>query len=84
MEQTAEKQIDHHLLFAYTCLRGGRREVIEDTIPLYNIVELQLDKAPKRVYLAPQDEDLSHTYSDGVLKYTVPVVDIHQIVVIDK
>jgi len=85
MEQTAENRLVHHLLFAYTCLRGDRREVIEDTIPLYNIkVELQLDKAPKRVYLAPQDEDLSHTYSGGVLKYTVPVVDIHQIVVIDK
>ena len=85
MEQKNENRLVNHLLFSYTTLRGKKTEVIEDVVPLYNVeVSLRLAKEPSNVYLAPQNEPLAYEYKDGVLSYTVPKVEIHQMVVIDK
>ncbi|MBP3327771.1 MAG: beta-galactosidase trimerization domain-containing protein [Clostridia bacterium] len=82
--QEKEKRNILHLLFAHTTVRGQKTEVIEDTVPLYN-VKCTVKKAdePSGVYLAPSGEQLDFNYSDGVVEFTVPKVDIHQLVVID-
>ena len=82
--QEAEKRSILHLLFAHTTVRGRSTEVIEDTVPLYNVkCEVKYATEPSRVYLAPEKEEISFTYENGSVKFTVPVVDIHAMAVID-
>lgn len=84
-EQPEQNRLVNHLLFTATSVRGTNTEVIEDVIPLYDVkVAVRLDKAPKRVYLAPQNADLPYEYKGGVLRYTVPKLELHQMVVIDR
>ena len=83
MEQETENRLVHHLLFAYTTNRGKKTEVIQDIIPLYNIhASIQSAKAPKEVYLAPSKEPLPYTYENGTISYTIPKLEIHQMVII--
>lgn len=82
--QEEKDRLVNHLLFAYTTKRGTNTEIIEDVIPLYNIsVSVRTDRKPRRVYLAPQDEDIDFTFANGVVSYTVPKLEIHQMVSID-
>jgi len=84
-EQPENDRLICHLLFAHTTVRGKDTEVIEDLIPLCDTtVTVKLDKAPKRVYLAPQMEDVSYDYSEGVLSFVVDEFTCHQMVVIDR
>lgn len=70
-----------HLLFAHTTVRGKGTEVIEDTVPLYNVkCTVRADKKPSSVRLVPSGESLEFTYADGKAEFTVPKVDIHQMV----
>ena len=63
---------------------GKNVEVIEDLVPIYNTeVSVAMYSAPKRVYLAPQMQDIPFDYTDGVLTYTVDKFSCHQMVVID-
>ena len=71
-----------HLLFAHTTVRGRGVEVIEDATPLYDVeVSLKLDKAPERVYLAPEGAELKFVWENGRARFTVPKVVLHQMVV---
>ena len=82
--QEAEKRSILHLLFAHTTVRGRSTEVIEDTVPLYNVkCEVKCENAPSRVYLAPEKEEIPFTYENGRVSFTVPVVDIHAMAVIE-
>ena len=82
--QEKEKRNILHLLFAHTTVRGRGTEVIEDTVPLYNVkCAVKKESRPSKVYLAPSGEKLDFNYSDGVVEFTVPKVDIHQLVVLD-
>jgi hypothetical protein len=82
--QAKEKRNILHLLYAHTTVRGQKTEVIEDTVPLYNVkCAVKKESMPSKVYLAPSGERLDYNYSDGVVEFTVPKVDIHQLVVID-
>ncbi len=84
MRQEKEKRSILHLLFAHTTVRGQNTEVIEDTVPLYNTnCFVRADKKPSRVYLAPEGKELSFTYSDNKIQFTVPEVDIHAMAVIE-
>ncbi|MBQ5823599.1 MAG: beta-galactosidase trimerization domain-containing protein [Clostridia bacterium] len=74
-----------HLLYAHTTLRGKSTEVIEDTVPLYSVkCSVKSDKKPDEVYLAPSGETIDFTYDGTFVNFTVPKVDIHQMVVISK
>lgn len=74
-----------HLLFAHTTVRGTKTEVIEDTVPLYNVnCSVKYSQKPSAVYLAPSKEKLEFDYDGKFVSFTVPKVDIHQMVVIDK
>ena len=80
-EQKAESRSILHLLFAHTTLRGTNTEVIEDTVPLYNVkCSIKRGKKPESVKLVPTGECLDFTYSNGRVEFTVPEVNIHQMV----
>ncbi len=82
--QEKEKRSILHLLFAHTTVRGRNTEVIEDTVPLYNVsCEVKYDNKPSGVYLAPEKEEIPFEYKDGRVIFTVPVVDIHAMAVIE-
>ena len=84
MDQYSQHRYVNHLLYATPVKRGQRVEVIEDIEPVYGTeVTLKLYAKPKRVYLAPQMQDIDFDYSDGVLTYTVDKFECHQMVVID-
>lgn len=72
-----------HLLYAHTTKRGADTEVIEDIVPLYNInVKVKCDK-PEKVILVPQNEEIDFTFADGKVSFTVPKVEIHQMISIE-
>ncbi|MCK9478216.1 MAG: beta-galactosidase trimerization domain-containing protein [Firmicutes bacterium] len=82
MEQKNKKRLVNHLLYASPVKRGNGIEVIEDIIPLYDIsVNVKTSKEIKNVYLAPQNEKIPFEQADGVVKYTVPRLECHQMVI---
>jgi hypothetical protein len=82
--QAADGRTVVHLIYGAPVRRGQGIEVVEDLVPVFNIaVALRADAAPKRVYLAPQQDELPFTYEDGQVKTVVPVVECHQMVVIE-
>jgi len=84
MEQKSEKRYINHLLYASPVRRGVKIEVIEDIIPIYNVeVTLSLKNNVKNVYLAPQMEALTFEQIDDKIRYVVPKLECHQMVVID-
>ncbi len=83
--QESEKRNILHLLFAHTTARGTKTEIIEDTVPLYNVdCTVKVKSLPSKVYLAPSGESLDFEFTDGKIKFTVPTVNIHQMVVIEE
>lgn len=82
--QEEEKRSILHLLFAHTTNRGRKTEVIEDTVPLYNVkCGVRCASKPSAIRLAPTGEALDFEYADGVATFVVPKVDIHQMIEID-
>ena len=70
-----------HLLYAHTTVRGENTEVIEDTVPLYNVeCSVKCSEKPSEIKLVPSGEKLDFEYADGRAYFTVPKVDIHQMV----
>ncbi len=79
--QEEQKRNILHLLFAHTTVRGENTEVIEDTVPLYDITcSVRCQNNPSKIALVPSGEELSFEYSDGFANFTVPKVDIHQMI----
>jgi len=82
--QPQARRLVNHLLYAVPRRRGDGVEIIEDIQPVYGTqCALRLEKEPKRVYLAPQGEDLLYAFSDGVLRYTVEHFSCHAMVAIE-
>ncbi len=74
----------NHLLYAAPVRRGKSTEIIEDIVPIHDVeVELKLPKTIKRVYLAPQKEDIEFTQENGKVKFKVNKLECHQMVVLD-
>lgn len=83
--QEREKRNILHLLFAHTTVRGENTEVIEDTVPLYNVkCSVRCAHKPSKICLVPSGEDLEFEYANGRVAFTVPKVDIHQMVEIKE
>lgn len=83
-EQREEKRLVNHLLYASPVRRGEGIEVIEDIVPLNNVkVSVRTVNPVKQVYLAPQLTPLPFSYENETVAYTVPVLECHQMVVID-
>lgn len=84
MRQENEKRNILHLLFAHTTVRGERTEVIEDTVPLYNVkCSVKCASEPSEILLVPSGEKLEFTYNNSRAEFTVPKVDIHQMISIE-
>lgn len=79
--QEAENRNILHLLFAHTTLRGTKTEVIEDTVPLYNVkCSVKCEAKPSSITLVPSGKELDFEYINGRAEFTVPEVNIHQMV----
>lgn len=73
-----------HLLYATPIKRGENIEVIEDLVAVHDVsCTVKVEKAPKRVYLAPQMEEIPFTYEAGRVCFTVPHMLCHQMVVLE-
>lgn len=83
-QQAEQNRYVHHLLYAAPVKRGEDICVIEDIVPLYDVkASVALPQKIKRVYLAPQMEELPFAEEDGRVCYTVPKLDCHQMVVLE-
>ena len=69
-----------HLLFAHTTKRGADTEVIEDVVPLYNIKVSVKTERPSKAILVPRNVEIPFEYADGKASFTVPEVNIHQMI----
>lgn len=79
--QESEKRNILHLLFAHTTVRGEKTEVIEDTVPLYNVeCTVRRSEKPSSVKLVPSGKEIGFGYSDGIVSFSVPEVNIHQMI----
>ncbi|MEP6986004.1 MAG: hypothetical protein ABI970_10420, partial [Chloroflexota bacterium] len=57
---------------------------VDQTWPTSDLAfALRADDVPDRVYLAPDGEDVPHTFSDGYIHITLPPVGAHTVVVIE-
>lgn len=82
--QEKEKRSILHLLFAHTTVRGVNTEIIEDTVPLYDVkCSVKCALKPSKITLVPEGKELEFNYNNGKTEFTVPKVDIHQMVAID-
>jgi len=83
-KQKAKNRTIVHLLYAPPSKRGNGIEVIEDLPVLTDInISLQVEGNIKRVYLAPQNEDLNYELKDGTLTANIPPFSCHQMIVIE-
>ena len=58
---------------------------IEDTIPLFNIdMKVKSSFDPRRVYLAPQGQEIEFKQLGSFVNFTIPSIYGHQMVVIEK
>ena len=84
--QESKNRYIQHSLYASPVLRGKKNtlEVIEDILPVMNTdFTIALNKTVKKVYLAPQMDELSFSQTDGVLRYNIKEFECHQMVVIE-
>lgn len=71
-----------HLLYAAPMSRGRGIEVIEDVVPLFNIpVSLRL-KA-RKVTLVPEGTPVPFTRRKDRIEFTVPRLELHQMIVLE-
>lgn len=88
-EQPGQRRYVAHLLYAPKSLRGavdkrGRNlnvEIIEDLVPLDTVrVRVRLPRAIRTARLVPQAVTLPFTQRDGLVEFTVPRFECHQMV----
>ena len=73
-----------HLLQYCPERRGENVDLVEDVVPLYDVpMSLKLDKAPKKVYLAPDQIPVDFQYQDGRVELLVPEVAGHAMIVFE-
>lgn len=82
LTQQGQRKIAH-LLFAHTTIRGRDTEVIEDIVPIFDVdVSVKADK-PSKVMLVPQCEEIDFSCENGRVSFTVPRVEVHQMISIE-
>ena len=65
-------------------IRRGRAEIIEDIVPLYDItVEAKLPENISRIYLPLTGEELTYTVDNGTVKFTLPKLHCHAVIVVE-
>lgn len=70
-----------HLLYYVPERRCDEFDVIEDVVPLYDVrVTVKSEGKVKRVRCVPQGEELPFESGEGMMSFTVPRVEGHQLV----
>ena len=83
--QEEEKRNILHLLYAHTTVRGRNTEVIEDTVPLYDVeCSVRCASEPSAVKLVPTGEELDFAFDGARVSFRVPKVDIHQMISVEE
>jgi hypothetical protein len=83
-EQKKEKRKIAHLLYASPVKRGRDVEVIEDILPVYGTeVSVNTESEIKRVYLAPQMEEIPFVQNGGRARFAVEKFVCRQMVVLE-
>jgi hypothetical protein len=73
-----------HLLQFVAERRTDVLDIVEDIVPVYNVpVSLRADTVPSQVYLAPTREPVEFEYAGGRVNLHVPIIEGHQMVVIE-
>lgn len=84
MKQEDKKRYINHLIYASPVKRGEDIEVIEDILPLHDtLVTVKVEEPIKRVYLAPEMEDIAFIYENNTVTYKVDRFESHQMIVLD-
>lgn len=85
MEQNDKNRFVAHLLYAVPTKRGNNVEIIEDIYPVYNVkLAVKLPAEIKKVYIAPQKEEIPFTYENGYVCVNVDKLDCHAMIVFEK
>ncbi|MFN2285061.1 MAG: hypothetical protein ACK2UQ_11615, partial [Anaerolineae bacterium] len=73
-------------LFNTAGMQTGSAYTIVDFVPTVGPLTLRvrLDAAPSSVTLVPGDDEIAHTWADGVLTVSLPSLYIHTVVVIES
>ncbi len=72
-----------HLLSFCPERRAENLDIVEDPYPIVDMpIAVKVGKVPKRVFLAPYEEDLPFEYKDGYVHTRVTVLDGHRLLVI--
>lgn len=81
-DQIEENRSIVHFLYYVPSHSSTELDILEDTVPLYNIpVSFQeRDKKVKSVRLVPQNTEIEYTEKEGRITFTVPEVFGHQMV----
>jgi hypothetical protein len=73
-----------HLLNYIPERRAPELDIVEDVIPLSNVkLSCRMNQSPRKVYLAPQRQDLHFSYANGYVETLVPTVIGHQMIVFE-
>lgn len=73
-----------HLLQYAPERRTKDLDIVEDVVPLYDVpMSLRVSKAPKRVYVAPEDVTIPFEYLAGRVNLRVPKINGHAMVVLE-
>jgi hypothetical protein len=87
MEVTVSKQGRRtvvHLLYFPGDRRTESLDLVEDIVPLRDVpLSVRLDREPRRAYFAPSGSDVPFTYAQGRASTIVPVVEGHQMLVLE-
>jgi hypothetical protein len=74
-----------HLVSFSPVRKADGMDIIEDPIPLVDMpLSIRCDTEPKRVCLAPVDEDIPFTYEDGYVNVSITCLTGHTMVVVDR
>lgn len=62
------------------------RVMIQEVLPVYNVkvrVKIPKGKEVKKIYLAPDMEDVKYTMKEGYAEVSVPKLEYHRMVVVE-
>jgi hypothetical protein len=83
-EATVMRQLNRtivHLLQYCPERRTKTLDIVEDIVPLFDVpLSLKLSKKPKRVYSAPDEEEIPFDYANGRVNLLVPEVSGHAMI----
>ena len=73
-----------HLLYYTPQRRTTQIDIVEDVVPLFDVpLAVRADFVPRRVYLAPQGQDLPFERDGACIRCHVPEIRGHQMVVFE-